>query len=92
MDRQKHKRLVWRRCWRFVVVSAEGDDVLAMRSTTTSAPIVLYSKRAMEKTPFVGEIEGNVPLVMNGREVFRMAVSNSQDDIKACDGGCQHHV
>ena len=66
-----------------VIVSADGDDVLAMRSTTTSAPIVLYSKRAMEKTPFVGEIEGNVPLVMNGREVFRMAVSNSQDDIKA---------
>ncbi len=66
-----------------VIFSNESDDVMSMRTTTTSAYEVLYSKRAMEQHPFQKEETKDVPLVMNGREVFKMAVSNSQEDIKA---------
>lgn len=64
-----------------VVVTA-GDDLKAMRLTTTSMYDVLYYKRSLEKTPFEKVEQEHVPLEMKGRDVFKMAVKTSADDMK----------
>lgn len=64
-----------------VVVTA-GDDLKAMRLTTTSMYDVLYYQRKLEKTPFDEGTELYNPLVMKGRDVFKMAVKTSTEDVK----------
>lgn len=64
-----------------VVVTA-GDDLKAMRLTTTSMYDVLYYQRKLEKTPFEQVALEHKPLVMKGRDVFKMAVKTSADDMR----------
>ena len=63
------------------VVLGAGDDLKAIRLTASSKKEVLYYQRKMEPTPFEHNNEMTMPLVMNGRDVFRMAVSSSCSDI-----------
>lgn len=65
------------------VVLTEGDSLKSIKLTTTSMPDVLYYRRKLENTPFDEGTEKYDPLVMQGKEVFRMAVSNSVKDIKS---------
>lgn len=64
-----------------VVVTA-GNDLKSMRLTTTSMYDVLYYQRDLEKTPFEKFDLEHKPLVMKGRDVFKMAVKTSADDMK----------
>jgi 3-oxoacyl-[acyl-carrier-protein] synthase-3 len=63
-------------------VVTEGDEMKAIRLTTSCLPEVLYYQRALEPTPYISKEENFEPLVMRGREVFKHAVSNSNKDIK----------
>lgn len=64
-----------------VVVTA-GDNYLASLFTCTSNRDVIHYNRRMQNTPFdVEGVEYTEPLVMQGREVFRNAVSASQRDL-----------
>ena len=63
------------------VVTA-GDELKAIRLTTSSLTDVLYYQRRLEPTPYIDKEENFEPLVMRGREVFKHAVSNSNKDIK----------
>lgn len=65
------------------VVLTEGDDLLSIRTACTSLPDVLWYKHAMEPTPFEEGIEEHVPLQMDGKGVFRAAVSASCKDMTA---------
>ena len=62
-------------------VFSEGDGVKAVRLNASPAPDKIWQVRALEPTPFVTKVETSVPLQMNGREVFRFAVTTSVDDI-----------
>lgn len=65
-----------------VVVSNEGDDFKAVHLSTTSNPGALFYRRKLEYNPFVKKVEEDcAPLVMNGKEVFRFAVTGSIADI-----------
>lgn len=64
------------------VVLAPGDGFKSVQLSMTSNKDVLYYERCMEKTPFEKNRKEGQPLVMRGREVFRMAVSQSTKDIK----------
>ena len=62
-----------------VVTEGEGfKDFLLTADTHTE---VLYYKRSLEETPYDRLDEKTEPLVMNGREVFRLAVTSCIDDI-----------
>lgn len=64
------------------VVLTRGNDMLACRLRAVSNKDVIVYRKRMEPTPY--EIEGiniDAPLFMNGREVFRMAVKSSQQDL-----------
>lgn len=63
------------------VVTA-GDELKAIRLTTSSLTEVLYYQRTLEPTPYISKEENFEPLVMRGREVFKHAVTNSNRDIK----------
>ena len=63
-------------------VVTEGDQMKAIRLTTTSLTEVLYYQRSLEPTPYISKEENFEPLVMKGREVFKHAVTNSCRDIK----------
>lgn len=63
------------------VVVSQGDNLKSIRVTTTSKYEVLYYQRKMEKTPFDEGTEVQKPLVMSGKDVFRMAVSSSIKDV-----------
>ena len=63
-------------------VVTEGGEYLGARMTTISNTEVLFQRNRLEPTPF--EVEGvylDHPMVMQGREVFRMAVESSQKDL-----------
>ena len=63
-------------------VVEEGGEYLGGRVTTICNTEVLYQRRRLEPTPF--EVEGvyiDQPMVMQGREVFRMAVTNCSKEI-----------
>ncbi|MBO4402975.1 MAG: ketoacyl-ACP synthase III [Bacteroidales bacterium] len=64
------------------VVLAAGDGFKSVHLSMTSNKDVLYYERCMEKTPFEKNRKEGQPLVMRGREVFRMAVSQSTKDLK----------
>lgn len=65
------------------VVLTKGDGLIASKLTTIPMPDVIVYKNPMEATPFeTGEgIDTHSPLVMKGREVFRMAVTSAARDI-----------
>jgi 3-oxoacyl-[acyl-carrier-protein] synthase-3 len=65
------------------VVLTKGDSLIASKLTTIPMPDVIVYKNPMEATPFeTGEgIDTHSPLVMKGREVFRMAVTSAARDI-----------
>lgn len=63
------------------VVISQGDRLKSIRLTTTSKPEVLYYQRKMEQTPFDEGTEMQNPLVMSGRDVFKMAVASSIQDV-----------
>ena len=63
-------------------VVTEGDELKAIRLTTSSLTDVLYYQRKLEPTPYIDKEENYEPLVMRGREVFKHAVTNSCRDIR----------
>ncbi len=63
-----------------VVVTA-GDDMKSIRLTTTSNTDVLYYSRTLESTPYLNNNEQTIPLVMHGRDLFKIAVSAAVEDI-----------
>lgn len=63
-------------------VVTEGDEMKAIRLTTSSLTDVLYYQRALEPTPYIDKEENYEPLVMKGREVFKHAVTSSCKDIR----------
>lgn len=63
-------------------VVTEGDELKAIRLTTSSLTDVLYYQRRLEPTPYISKDEVFEPLVMKGRDVFKHAVSSSNKDIK----------
>jgi 3-oxoacyl-[acyl-carrier-protein] synthase-3 len=63
-------------------VVTEGDEMKAIRLTTSSLTEVLYYQRSLEPTPYITKEENFEPLVMKGREVFKHAVTNSCRDIR----------
>ncbi len=58
-----------------------GDDMRAIYLSTTSNIDALYYQRKLEFNPFLKRKEYGRPLVMNGREIYRLAVLNSIADI-----------
>ncbi len=65
------------------VVVSKGGDKNCAKLNTVSKPEVLYYKNRLEPTPFEDEKEQDVtPLKMNGKEVFKYAVTSSLNDIK----------
>ena len=64
------------------VVVGKGDNVKSIRLSTTSKQESLYQQRKLQDTPFITKDEAHGPLVMNGQEVFKLAVSSSLRDIK----------
>jgi 3-oxoacyl-[acyl-carrier-protein] synthase III len=66
-----------------VVVSAKNrENLIAMHLNTTCATEPLYYQRSMEFNPFNEQPAFSNPLVMNGKEVYKLAVSSSIADIK----------
>lgn len=66
-----------------VVVSNEKrENMIAMHLNTTCSTEPLYYQRSMEKNPFNEIVQVSNPLVMNGKEVYKLAVSSSISDIK----------
>jgi 3-oxoacyl-[acyl-carrier-protein] synthase-3 len=63
-------------------VVTEGDELKAIRLTTSSLKDVLYYQRKLEPTPYIDKEENFEPLVMKGRDVFKHAVTNSCRDIR----------
>ncbi|MBR4843801.1 MAG: ketoacyl-ACP synthase III [Alistipes sp.] len=63
-------------------VVTEGDELKAIRLTTSSLAEVLYYQRKLEPTPYITKEENFEPLVMRGREVFKHAVTSSCRDIR----------
>lgn len=65
------------------VVVTRGDNLKATYLHTSCKVEPLYYQRALEPTPFNKKEEGNAPLIMNGRDVYKLAISSSVTDIKA---------
>ena len=63
------------------VMVTGGDNLIARRVTARSQKDVLYYKRPLESTPYDRQRDTSEPLVMNGKDVFRMAVQGSLGDI-----------
>lgn len=64
------------------VVLTKGDELKAIKVSSKSNKSVLYYKRHLEPTPFVMRTKDAGPLCMNGKEVFKSAVSSSLRDMK----------
>lgn len=64
------------------VVVTKGDGLQSLHLTASPNKDVMYYKRRLEKTPYERRgVDVDEPLVMQGREVFRMAVESSQKDL-----------
>ncbi|MFA7116007.1 MAG: ketoacyl-ACP synthase III [Bacteroidales bacterium] len=50
-------------------------------TSTTSKYISLYQKRSMWPSPWTEIKEENTPVIMDGRDIFKLAVSHSMDDM-----------
>ena len=59
------------------------DRATCIRIGARPDPDKIWQFRPLEPTPFVTKTESGVPLQMQGREVFRFAVTASVDDIRA---------
>ncbi len=64
------------------VVVTEGNNLQAMRLTTKGNIDPLFQYQELEYTPFNEDTTPTGPLVMKGREVFRLAVESSLNDIE----------
>ena len=58
-----------------------GEGFVDFRVTAATHTDVLYYKRSMEPTPYDRVDERTMPLVMNGREVFKLAVRACIKDV-----------
>lgn len=82
------------------VVLGQGDNLKALRLATKSATPCLYQKQDINTTPFDAQpANKKSALHMEGREVFRMAVTAAMNDIHALMDEChldskdiQHYV
>ena len=63
------------------VVVTKGTNMKALTLTTTCKVDALYYRRLLEDTPYAANAESTEPMVMNGKEVFKLAVSASVADI-----------
>ena len=63
------------------VVVTEGEGFKDFRVTADTHTDVLYYKRTMEQTPYDRVEEKTTPLVMQGREVFKLAVRACIKDV-----------
>lgn len=63
------------------LVVTQGEGFRDFRVTGDSHTDVMYYKRALEPTPYDRVEEKTTPLVMNGREVFRLAVESCINDV-----------
>ena len=63
------------------MVVTGGDGFVDFRLTGNTHTEVMYYKREMQRTPYDRVEEKTEPLVMNGREVFRLAVESCIDDV-----------
>ncbi len=63
------------------VVVTEGDSLITTRVTADTHTDVLYYKRSLETTPYDRVEEKTMPLVMQGREVFKLAVRACIKDV-----------
>lgn len=63
------------------VVVTKGDDLKAIRLSTHCKVEALYQKRRLQPTPFLNKEEDDGGVIMNGQEVFKLAVSSSIKDI-----------
>lgn len=63
------------------VVLDGGEGFVDFRVTADTHTDVLYYKRSMEPTPYDRVDERTMPLVMNGREVFKLAVRACIKDV-----------
>ena len=66
------------------MVLGKGDNYLASKLTSTPMPDVIFYRLPCEPTPFeTGDgIDTHKAMQLKGREVFRMAVSSAQRDIR----------
>ena len=66
------------------MVLGKGDNYLASKLTSTPLPDVIQYRLPAEPTPFEsGEgIDTHLAMQLKGREVFRMAVTSAQHDIR----------
>ncbi len=65
------------------VVVTPGEDFRASYITAFCKPEVLYYQRKLENCPYVKYEQKDVPLYMNGKEVFKLAVNASLEGINA---------
>ena len=70
------------------VVFTEGNNVKGIRLNAQPDPDKIWQFRPLQPTPYVTKTETDVPLQMNGREVFRFAVTTSVRDIQEVLGRC----
>lgn len=65
------------------IVVTQGDDLLALRLTASPNKDVIHYRRRLEVTPYENSgLSVDEPLVLRGREVFRMAVESSKADLE----------
>lgn len=71
------------------VVLGEGEQMKAMRLTTKSAKDCLYQKQFINTTPFdTHDANKKSALQMDGKDVFKLAVSASMKDIQELTEEC----
>lgn len=63
------------------LVVTEGEGFKDFRLTGETHTDALYYKRSLESTPYDRVDERTMPLVMNGREVFKLAVKSCIKDV-----------
>ncbi|HHV02621.1 MAG: ketoacyl-ACP synthase III [Bacteroidales bacterium] len=63
-------------------VVTEGNDFKASYITARHRPEILYYQRPLEDCPFVKYQQRGVPMYMNGKEVFKMAINASVEGIE----------
>ena len=63
------------------LVVTQGEGFKDFRLTGNTHTEVMYYKREMQRTPYDRVEEKTEPLVMNGREVFRLAVESCIEDV-----------
>ena len=63
------------------LVATRGEGFRDFRLTGDTHTEVMYYKREMERTPYDRVEDKTEPLVMNGREVFRLAVESCIRDV-----------